>query len=54
MRPLTALLHQGDSDEGGYWATCLEIPGANGQGATVAACLRDLASAVQLLLEFTV
>ena len=45
------MLHQGDPDEGGYWANCLEVPGANGQGETEAECLRDLASAVQLLLE---
>ena len=51
MRQLTAMLHQGDPDEGGYWATCLEVPGANGQGETEAECLRDLASAVQLILE---
>jgi len=34
MKKLTAILHQGEPDEGGYWATCLEVPGANGQGET--------------------
>lgn len=51
MRQLTAMLHQGDPDEGGYWATCLEVPGANGQGETKEECLRDLAAAVRLILE---
>ncbi len=51
MRQLTAMLHCGDLDEGGYWATCLEVPGANGQGETEKECLGDLASAVQLILE---
>ena len=51
MRNLTAILHRGEPDEGGFWATCLEVPGANGQGETEAECLRDLASAVALILE---
>jgi predicted RNase H-like HicB family nuclease len=51
MRNLTAILHRGEPDEGGYWATCLEVPGANGQGETEAECLRDLADAVKLILD---
>lgn len=51
MRTLTAILHEGESDEGGFWATCLEVPGANGQGETREECLRDLADAVKLMLE---
>jgi predicted RNase H-like HicB family nuclease len=51
MRELTAILHAGDPDEGGFWATCLEVPGANGQGETETECLADLRAAVQLLLE---
>jgi predicted RNase H-like HicB family nuclease len=51
MRKLTAILHHGEPDEGGFWATCLEVPGANGQGETEAECLKNLAEAVQLLLE---
>ncbi|MBU4271885.1 MAG: type II toxin-antitoxin system HicB family antitoxin [Planctomycetes bacterium] len=37
----------------GKWfiAYCPEVPGANGQGRTKAACLKNLAKAVQLLLE---
>ncbi len=51
MRNLTAILHHGEHDEGGFWATCLEVPGANGQGETQEECLRDLAAAVKLILE---
>ena len=51
MRRLTAILHPGESDEGGFWATCLEVPGANGQGETREACLANLTEAVRLLLE---
>jgi predicted RNase H-like HicB family nuclease len=51
MRQLTAIVHRGDPDEGGFWATCLEVPGANGQGETQAECLQDFAAAVQLMLE---
>ena len=51
MRQLTAILHRGDPDEGVHWATCLEVPGANGQGETEAECLESLAEAVRLLLE---
>ena len=51
LKKLTAILHQGEPDEGGYWATCLEVPGANGQGETKEECLADLREAVRLLLE---
>ena len=51
MRQLTALVHRGDPDEGGFWATCLEVPGANGQGETEKECLTDLADAVKLIIE---
>ncbi len=51
MRNLTAILHRGESDEGGFWGTCIEVPGANGQGETEEECLRDLADAVKLILE---
>jgi predicted RNase H-like HicB family nuclease len=51
MRKLTAILHRGEPDEGGFWATCLEVPGANGQGDDKAECLENLASAVQMILE---
>jgi predicted RNase H-like HicB family nuclease len=37
--------------EGGYWATCYEIPGANGQGETVEEAKTSLNKAVTLILE---
>jgi predicted RNase H-like HicB family nuclease len=51
MKKLTVILHQGEPVEGGYWATCLEVPGANGQGQTKEECLANLREAVRLLLE---
>ena len=51
MRTFTAILHRGEPDEGGYWATCLEIPGANGQGETRDECLENLKAAVRDLLD---
>jgi predicted RNase H-like HicB family nuclease len=51
MRKLTAIIHQGEANEGGFWATCLEVPGANGQGETKDECLANLTQAVHLLLE---
>ncbi len=51
MKKFTAILHAGEADEGGYWATCLEVQGANGQGETREACLQDLSAAVRLMLE---
>jgi predicted RNase H-like HicB family nuclease len=35
----------------GGWAICLEVPGANGQGATKEECLRNLSEAIRLMLE---
>ena len=37
--------------EGGYWAICPEVPGANGQGETVEEAKTDLIGAVKLMLE---
>jgi predicted RNase H-like HicB family nuclease len=51
MKKLTAIIHRGEPAEGGYWATCLEVPGANGQGETREECLQNLKEAIQLLLE---
>ena len=51
MKKFTAILHRGEPGEGGFWATCLEVPGANGQGETKEECLADLKAAIQLLLE---
>ncbi len=38
------------ADEGGFWAYCPEVPGANGQGETVQETLDDLAAAIELML----
>lgn len=37
--------------EGGFWAICLEIPGANGQGESIEEAKQDLQAAIELLLE---
>jgi predicted RNase H-like HicB family nuclease len=51
MKTFTAIVHQGEPGEGGFWATCLEVPGANGQGETKDECLANLKEAIRLLLE---
>jgi len=51
MKKFTAILHRGEPDEGGFWATCIEVPGANGQGETREECLVSLGAAVKELLE---
>ena len=37
--------------EGGYWAICPEIPGANGQGETIEEAKSNLRQAIELILE---
>ncbi len=37
--------------EGGYWAICPEIPGANGQGETVQEAKDNLRDAILLIIE---
>jgi len=37
--------------EGGYWAICPEIPGANGQGETIEEAKNNLREAIELILE---
>jgi predicted RNase H-like HicB family nuclease len=39
------------ASEGGYWAYCPEIPGANGQGETVEECRQNLREAIALILQ---
>ncbi len=39
------------AEEGGYWAICPEVPGANGQGETVEEAKASLKEAIELLLE---
>jgi predicted RNase H-like HicB family nuclease len=44
----TAIIEQ---DEDWFIARCPEIPGANGQGRTIEECRRNLAAAIELILE---
>jgi predicted RNase H-like HicB family nuclease len=37
--------------EGGYWAICPEIPGANGQGETLEEAKDNLRQAIEMILE---
>ena len=37
--------------EGGFWAICLEVPGANGQGETIEETKTNLRQAIELILE---
>jgi len=46
---LTALIEK--APEGGYWAICPEISGANGQGETVEETKESLREAIALILE---
>jgi len=39
------------SPEGGYWAMCPEVPGANGQGETLEETKDNLRAAIEMLLE---
>ena len=46
---LTAIIEA--APEGGFWAICPEVPGANGQGETIAEAKENLKNAVALILE---
>jgi predicted RNase H-like HicB family nuclease len=46
---LTAIIEA--AAEGGYWAICPEIPGANGQGETIKEAKESLKNAIQLIFE---
>jgi predicted RNase H-like HicB family nuclease len=37
--------------EGGFWAICPEVPGANGQGETIEETKDSLRKAIELILE---
>ena len=45
----TAIIEK--APEGGYWAICPEIPGANGQGETIEEAKNNLREAIELILE---
>ena len=46
---LTAIIDR--ATEGGYWAICPEISGANGQGETIEEAKENLKLAIQLIIE---
>jgi predicted RNase H-like HicB family nuclease len=46
---LTAIIEK--APEGGFWAICPEVPGANGQGETILEAKDNLKEAVALILE---
>ncbi len=37
--------------EGGFWAICPEVPGANGQGSTMEETRQSLRQAIELIME---
>ncbi len=39
------------AEEGGYWAICPEVPGANGQGETIEDTKLSLKEAIELIFE---
>ena len=45
----TAIIEE--APEGGYWAVCPEIPGANGQGDTIKETKESLKAAIRLIFE---
>jgi predicted RNase H-like HicB family nuclease len=45
----TAIIEE--APEGGYWAVCPEVPGANGQGETVEEAKESLSNAIRLISD---
>jgi len=45
----TAIIEK--APEGGYWAICPEVPGANGQGETIGEAKKSLKEAIKLIIE---
>jgi len=45
----TAIIEK--APEGGFWAICPEVPGANGQGETIEEAKTSLREAIELILE---
>lgn len=37
--------------EGGFWAICPEVPGANGQGETIEEAKQNLKESISLILD---
>ena len=44
---ITAIIEE--AAEGGYWAVCPEVPGANGQGESVEEAKHSLSEAIRLI-----
>ena len=40
------------AEEGGFWAYCLEVPGANGQGETIEETVDDLRLGIEMMLAY--
>ena len=38
--------------EGGFWAFCLEVPGANGQGDTIEETVENLREGIEFMLAY--
>jgi predicted RNase H-like HicB family nuclease len=49
MKSLKAIIEQ--AEEGGYFAYCPEVAGANGQGENIEDCCKDLQLAIELIFE---
>jgi predicted RNase H-like HicB family nuclease len=45
----TAIIEE--APEGGFWAICPEVPGANGQGESVEEAKESLRAAIRLIFE---
>ena len=45
----TAIIEK--APEGGYWAICPEVPGANGQGETIEEAKDNLRQAIEFIFE---
>ena len=45
----TAIIEK--APEGGFWAICPEVPGANGQGETIEEAKNNLRDAIELILQ---
>ncbi|MBI9107239.1 MAG: type II toxin-antitoxin system HicB family antitoxin [Spirochaetales bacterium] len=46
---LTAIIDE--APEGGYWAVCPEVPGANGQGESIDEAKESLKDAIILIMK---
>ena len=45
----TAIIEK--APEGGYWAICPEVPGANGQGESIEEAKQSLRDAIRLIMK---